>query len=660
LNKMFYPKLAISNLKKNASTYLPYILTCICSIITFYTMITISSNKGLNSMPGHESLITILSLGTIIIGIFSVIFLFYTNSFLIKRRKKELGLYSILGMGKRHIAKVLFFETLFTSLISLVVGLLGGTLIGKLLFLVLLNMLHLTTTIKFSISTFALGITTVVFCGVFLLTLLTNFLQVKLTNPINLLKGGQLGEKEPKTSWILTIIGVLALGSGYYIALTVKSPLAALTVFFLAVLLVIIGTYALFTAGSIALLKVLKRNKKFYYRSKNFVSVSGMIYRMKQNAVGLANICILSTMVLVTISTTVSLYIGKDDMLRNFFPSDVSIVSADNTTDKTALDSLIKKEAGNYQVTIKDKQVYRFCLLQAFQQKGQFSPYNSTRRPNQQDYDHLCDIQIIPQDDYNKMTNKSYSLRDNEVLIFSVGGTYGQNTILIGKQDYKIKSELQAFPIDEKKQTQFGNTYYLIVKDVATADSMVKSFGSKVSGSSLQYSVVFNLVGNDKNTIDYTTALIQKVNETVSKPEIRSLQLSKADWYAMYGGFLFLGVFLGVLFMMATVLIIYFKQISEGYEDHNRFEIMQKVGMDKQEVKRTIRKQILMVFFLPLIGAIIHVAFAFKVITKLLAIFNLSNITLILICTIITALVYAALYALVYSLTARTYYKLVK
>ena len=314
MSKHIYPRLAVNNLKKNGSTYFPYMLTCICSIITFYTMQSIAKNPGLDAMPGAGSLGSMLDFGTVVIGIFSTVLLFYTNSFLIKRRKRELGLYSILGMEKKHIAMVLFYETLFTAGISLVLGLGGGMLISKLLFLLLLTILQLSTPIVFTISTSSLVSTALLFAVIFLMTLLTNFRQIHLSNPINLLRGGQKGEKEPKVSWPLAVIGVLALGGGYGIALTVESPIDALLLFFLAVILVILGTYCLFTAGSIAVLKLLKRNKKFYYNPKNFISVSGMLYRMKQNAVGLANICILSTMVLVTISTTVSLYVGQESM----------------------------------------------------------------------------------------------------------------------------------------------------------------------------------------------------------------------------------------------------------------------------------------------------------------------------------------------------------
>ncbi len=660
MNKMFYPKLAITNLKKNSGTYVPYILTCICTIITFYSMISISLNEGLDSIKGSESLKTILMFGTIIIGIFSVIFLFYTNSFLIKRRKKELGLYGILGLGKRHMAKVMMFETIFTSFVCLIAGLFGGMLVGKLMFLILLNMMHFKTTIAFTISVPALIITTIFFCCVFFLTMLANFLQVRLTNPISLLKGGQLGEKEPKTRWIMTSIGLVALGAGYYIALTVETPLKALTLFFLAVLLVIIGTYALFTSGSIAFLKTIRKNKGYFYKTNNFVSVSGMIYRMKQNAVGLANICILSTMVLVTLTTTVSLYIGNKEILREQFPTDISIVGTSNTTDKKGLDLLIEKESKKYHVTVKDKSTSEMYSLNALHKKNTFSQIKRKGVSEFELYEQFCDIGIISLSDYNRIENKSETLGDKELLIFSAGRDYGENTIVFGKQKFKVKKELNVFGAYNKNTFAGINRYFLIVENMGDAKSIVKSIDKELQNQDIQYEVVFNLEGSDENIQSFAKKINGKMLKYGPDVNLNSLHLSTSDWYSMFGGFLFLGVFLGALFMMATVLIIYFKQISEGYEDHNRFEIMQKVGMDKQEVKRTIRKQILMVFFIPLVCAIVHIAFAFTLITKLLVLFSLTNTTLILICTVVTALVFAAVYALVYILTARTYYKLVK
>jgi len=374
MSNMFYQKLAATNIKKNGKTYFPYILTCISSIAMFYILHFISVNDGLDVMSGGDSLKIILKLGTYVIGLFSVIFIFYTNSFLIKRRKKELGLYNILGMEKKHIAKVLFWESFFVTLISMVMGLLLGIAVSKLIFLVLLKILHFKVPMGFFISIKSLIITATLFGFIFVLTLLNNLRQIHLAKPVELLKGGQVGEKEPRTRWVLTLIGLSSLGSGYYIAVTTEAPLAALNRFFLAVILVMIGTWALFTAGSIALLKMLRKNKSFYYKTNNFINVSGMIYRMKQNAIGLANICILSTTVLVMISTTVSLYIGMEDVLRTRYPRDISISAKNVSREKSEeISSMIKEQSEKNGIDIKNIVKYRSLSLAMIQDKNYFT-----------------------------------------------------------------------------------------------------------------------------------------------------------------------------------------------------------------------------------------------------------------------------------------------
>lgn len=661
LNKLFYPKLAILNLKKNSNTYVPYILTCIGSIIAFYTMVSIHSNKGLEQMPGATNLKFILFLGIIVIGIFSVIFLFYTNSFLIKRRKKELGLYSILGLEKKHIARVLFYETAFVTVISLTLGLIGGILIGKLLFLLLLNIIHFKSPLAFQIDYYGLLITMGVFLAIFGLTLLTNFLQVKLTNPIDLLKGGQHGEKEPKSSWIVTLIGIISLGIGYGIALSVKTPLTALLLFFVAVVFVIIGTYALFISGSITLLKRLKKNKKFYYQSRNFISVSGMIYRMKQNAVGLANICILSTMVLVTLSTTVSLYIGQESMRRDFYPLDVSIVGEVSNTDFAEINQIVEAEKTQANVGIVDELSFDMAKFRAFREGNHFKKdMVEDESTDALYYQTVSDLVIIPLDDYNRLTGENKSLAANQTMVFSVGDNYGEQTIAFGDEQLLVTEELESIPMDFKKTQNVGHVYYLIVKDDAVMTAIYQAMKNDDDPETTLHALMFNINGTEDQANAFSANMRSAVTQSNPDIKIQNLYESLSELYGFFGGFLFLGVFLGSLFMMATVLIIYFKQISEGYEDSERFEIMQKVGMDKTEVKKTIGKQILMVFFLPLAGAIVHVAFAFPVITKMLAAFRLTNTTLIFLCTLVGVVVYALVYTAVYLLTAKSYYKMIK
>ncbi|MBC3803629.1 FtsX-like permease family protein [Acetobacterium fimetarium] len=661
MNKIFYPKMALINLKKNADTYVPYILTCIGSVIAFYTMISFYGNKGLDEMPGSYNLKTILFLGTIVIGVFSVIFLFYTNSFLIKRRKKELGLYSILGLEKKHIARVLFYETVVVTVTSLTLGLLGGILIGKLLYLLLLKLLHFTTPIQFYIDGRGLLITAGVFLAIFFLTLVTNFLQVKMANPINLLRGGEHGEKEPKSSWIITLIGVIALAIGYGIALTVKSPIEAIVLFFVAVIFVIIGTYALFTSGSIAFLKVLKKNKDFYYQSRNFISVSGMIYRMKQNAVGLANICILSTMVLVTISTTVSLYVGQESMMRDMYIFDNSIMGEITENDEARVDETIVNTANLYDVKLLNRNDIKLGNATAFQEGDTFRPDQVPENERSADYyTSETDIWLIPLADYNKMCETAVTLNENEVLIFSIGDNYNEKTMNIGDRSFSVKEELQTFPLEKKKTEVIEKTAFIIVENEEIISEIQNTLNPEKLDNHLSFGKFFNLEGNDEAKQTFSNNLFQQVEGINPDISQGNYYVSLASWYSIFGGFLFLGIFLGTMFMMATVLIIYFKQISEGYEDRARFEIMQKVGMDKREVRKTIGKQILMVFFLPLAGAAVHVAFAFRVMAKMLAAFRLTDTGLILICTVAVTVIYALIYALVYWWTAKAYFKLVR
>ncbi|MBU5455083.1 FtsX-like permease family protein [Caproiciproducens sp. MSJ-32] len=657
MSKIFYAKLALINIKKNGKTYFPYMVAAISTIMMFYTMHFISINDGLNNMSGGDSLKIILGLGNYVIGLFSIIFLFYTNSFLIKRRKNEIGLYNILGMEKRHIARVMIWETFFVGISTIVIGLLSGILISKLMFLVLLKILTFEVPLGFFISKESIAITVILFGAIFILTLLNNLGQIHLSKPVELLRGGQVGEKEPKTKWIMTIIGVISLSAGYYIALTTESPLAAIYLFFVAVILVIIGTYSLFTAASIALLKILRKNKKFYYKTNNFINVSGMIYRMKQNAVGLSNICILSTCVLVMLSTTVSLYIGMEDVLRNRYPRDIA-VRVDNVSDEMEekLDNIIIKEAEKHNISIKDIIKYRSIEVPMFQKNNSFSLANRDIG----NYSDISLLNIMPLESYNSQENKSINLEDNEVLLYAFRGEIKEDTVNILGNEFKVKEQLKDFNSEGILSAIAAKSYYIVVKDVETIEKLlfnVDIYGEKFEN--LSYFYAFNTEGDAENQINLINVLSNMISEASLSGYAEGLEESRGAFFSLYGGLFFLGLFLGFLFIMATVLIMYYKQVSEGYDDKQRFEIMQKVGLSKEEVKKSIKSQVLMVFFLPLLMAIIHIAFAFKVITKLLSVLNLTNVTLFALCTVGTILVFAVFYGIVYSLTARVYYKLV-
>jgi putative ABC transport system permease protein len=656
MNKGIYARLAAGNIKKNAKIYVPYILASVFTVMMFYIMLFITTNDGIGKMPGKEALQLLMILGSIVIAIFAVAVLLYANSFLIKRRKKELGLYNILGMGKRHIGKVMAYENLYTALFSIAAGIGLGILFSKLMLLLLYKLLDFDVPFGFSVSPIAITLTVILFAGIFFLTLIINLMHVHSSKPIELLRGSSVGEKEPKTKWVLTLIGLLTLGTGYAIALTIESPLKALVWFFGAVILVIIGTYCLFCAGSIAVLKILRRKKSYYYKTKHFISVSGMLYRMKQNAAGLANICILSTMVLVMLSSTVSLYFGLEDGLRAQFPRNIEVRSTQNgkedyETVKSAIDSAVAEEG----IAVKNAVRYRYKSF-TFKQNGNSFAFDR--------YDTYADsdgavVFFITLDEYNRMQNKNESLSQNELLVYSPNASYKYKDIYFGDIKYTVKSVPDELNVEAYFSLRYFDTYYFIVPSeqniVTIYDNMTKGIG-EWDGLSFYYG--FDIEGNGETQLKAYNAISQKLADY--DYSVSSAEENRNQFLAIYGGLFFLGIFLGTLFTMATVLIMYYKQISEGYDDQKRFEIMQQVGISRSEIKSAIRSQVLIVFFLPLAVAAIHIAAAFNMITRLMALLNLTNVALFAWCTVGTILVFALLYAAFYTFTAKAYYRIVK
>lgn len=586
-----------------------------------------------------------LQYATGVIIVFAVIFLFYTNSFLIKRRKKEIGVYNILGMGKRHIARMMAVETILTAGISILGGLVFGIIFGKLMYLLLLKILHNSVDMQFSVNGTAIVQTVILFAGIFLLTYLYNILQIQLVNPVELLHGGNQGEKEPKSRWLLVIVGVAALGNGYWIALTTEAPLEALLKFFVAVVCVIIGTYALFIAGSIVVLKILRKNKAYYYNPKHFTSVSGMIYRMKQNGAGLANICVLSTMVLVMVSTTVSLYAGMEDILDLRFPRDVSIVCNEaDTNNEETLQRLIKEQCEKAGVKITDRVRYRYGSMNAVLKGNNLEKVEQYYPDN-----HFYYVEMITQEEYNRIEKQNVSLKEQEILTYTTNGKCGKKQINIAGQNYQVKKELSEMTSQPKSTAEMYKTLYIVFANAEQIERI----------ESFSYADKFNLKGDDGKQKEALEQIQNEFYEKFPDGTMESRMLSRSSFYKLYGGLFFIGIYLGSMFIMATVLIIYYKQISEGYDDRERYQIMQKVGMSKKEVKRSIRSQVLSVFFLPLVVAVIHVAVAFKVMTKILGVLNFTNVSLFAVCTIITIAVFAVFYIIVYSITAKEYYRIV-
>lgn len=664
MNKGMYTKLAITNIKNNRQFYFPYLLTGIITVAMFYIMCALESNPGIQSMPGAKNLGLILRLGIGVIGIFAVIFLFYTNSFIIKRRKKELGIYNILGMEKRHIAKILSKEAFFTAIIAIGGGLVTGVLFHKLACMLLYRMIGFNGGITFSFSKKGVMITAILFAIVYLLTYIYDLFQVQLANPIELLQSGNKGEREPKTKAIMAVLGVLCLGAGYFIAITTKNPIKALTLFFVAVILVIIGTYLLFTAGSIALLKILRRNKGYYYQTKHFTSVSGMIYRMKQNAVGLANICILSTMVLVAVSTTVSLYVGVEDIMKERYPNEINI-SAYYDTGAPAEDSIapiVEKSVKESGRKIRHEEDYLELYFAAIKDQGQ---YSLDKEKVKTAGDRVSGFVVLTREDCKKKYNEEIpELAENEVALFTIKKT-DMDTLVLENRSYHVK-EIKQFQNTEDFETIadiMDEYYYVIVNDVQDMELLwqLQKEIYQENSSSISRQVRLDIDGDSEQKKECFENIKTALGPEQAKARILidSRQSNLDEFYQIYGGFLFLGLFLGILFLMITVLIIFYKQISEGYDDKERFSIMEKVGMSNNEVKATIRSQVRTVFFLPILMAAVHVGMAFPMIKRLLSLFGLSNTALFAGCMAGTILVFALIYLLVFLKTSKTYYKIV-
>lgn len=666
VNHSLYVKLAWTNLKKNKKFFLPYLLSAVFTVITFFTIYTLYRSESLDTIAGGRSLRQILSFGSMIIGIFSIIFLFYTNGFLIKQRKKELGLYSILGLEKKHIAKVLFYETLITIGITVGGGLLAGSIISQLIFLIMLNLIQFDITLRLQFTLTAYIATTILFVGIFLATLVKNVIQVHLNNPIGLLKGSNQGEREPKASWIMAIVGIIALGSGYYMAISITNPIAALTYFFIAVLLVIFGTNLVFTSVSIYVLKFLKSRKNFYYRPKNFISVSGMIYRMKQNAVGLANICILSTMVIICMLSAVSLYMGQKDIMDLRYPRDVEIRADLTTTDSALVNQVIDDTIAEYDIQVTFRGEYREFYAYSKLNQNQIELYSGDGASmSMQDLNRMIGVSLIPLEDFNQFVGKEYVLDSkDQVILFDSTGTYPYDTIALGNQSFDVKEVLNEFNEIVTKEGTLDHVVYLVVKDYETADAIYREYTGSDYEKNLAYDCnqfyYLDVEGDTDRCIAFETALNENLRGKDVSFRMQSYHVDNLEWYTSYGGLLFVGVYFGILFLMATVLIIYYKQITEGYDDRERFNIMQKVGMSQSEVKKTIHKQILMVFTLPVILAVCHTCFALPMLKKLFQMFAMYNTTLINLCTLATILLYVAVYVIVYGLTAKAYYKIVE
>lgn len=642
--------------------YIPFVLSCILTIMMYYMVSSLSMNPNMMNMIGGDVMQQILSLGIYVITVFAVIFLFYTNSFLIKRRKREFGLFNILGMEKKHLSIVIALESIIVFLVSMVLGIGIGILLDKAFYLLIAKMLNASIALGFYISYQSIVNSIILFFIIFLLMYVFSLIQINLSNPIELLHGDQHGEKEPKTKWLLALIGLICLGTGYYMSVSIQDPVTAFAFFMVAVILVVIGTYMLFTAGSIVLLKLLRKNKRYYYKTNHFISVSNMIYRMKQNAVGLGNICILSTMVLVMLSTTISLWIGMNDIIETRFPRDitVSINSVDSNQALYTIDDMnyAIEQAG---IQTEDELVYRTLSVSAFNQGNTYTFGNENM--SLQDISNVVVLYFITLDDYNRTEGTNVSLAPDEVLVFPSGKQFDHKTIDIASNTFKVKGILDSIKADSNYSANLQNSMFVVVDSMDTLfmidDLQKQAYGDNASYIHTSYD--FNLSKSEEMSVkEATDALIANYPGDTTYMMVDTQEGNYEDLLSLYASFLFIGIFLSFLFIMATVLIMYYKQITEGYEDKKRFEIMQKVGLDKREVKKTINSQVLTVFFLPLVVAAIHIVFAFPMIEKMLRLLYLDNTNLYIMTTVICFGVFALVYVLIYFLTSKVYYGIVR
>lgn len=628
----------------------------------YYMVSSLSMNPNMMNMIGGDVMQQILSLGIYVITVFAVIFLFYTNSFLIKRRKREFGLFNILGMEKKHLSIVIALESMIVFLVSMVLGIGIGILLDKAFYLLIAKMLNASIALGFYISYQSIVNSIILFLIIFVLMYLFSLIYINLSNPIELLHGDQHGEKEPKTKWLLALIGLICLGTGYYMSVSIQDPVTAFAFFMVAVILVVIGTYMLFTAGSIVILKLLRKNKRYYYKTNHFISVSNMIYRMKQNAVGLGNICILSTMVLVMLSTTISLWVGMNDIIETRFPRDitVSINSVDSNQALYTIDDMnyAIEQAG---IQTDDELVYRTLSVSAFNQGNTYTFGNENM--SLQDISNVVVLYFITLDDYNRTEGTNVSLAPDEVLVFPSGKQFDHKTIDIASNTFKVKGILDSIKADSNYSANLQNSMFVVVDSMDTLfmidDLQKQAYGDNASYIHTSYD--FNLSKSEEMSVkEATDALIANYPGDTTYMMVDTQEGNYEDLLSLYASFLFIGIFLSFLFIMATVLIMYYKQITEGYEDKKRFEIMQKVGLNKREVKKTINSQVLTVFFLPLVVAAIHIVFAFPMIEKMLRLLYLDNTNLYIMTTVICFGVFALVYVLIYFLTSKVYYGIVR
>lgn len=663
----FYFRLAASGIRKNRRLYLPYLLTCTGMVMMYYMIAALAYSTPMQDMMGRTTMGVVLEFGKFVMAVFSFIFLFYTNSFLTRRRKKEFGLYNVLGMSKRHLARILLAETLIVTILSLAGGIASGVVFSKLAELVLLRLLREEINYHVMFSTRAVIEAAAVYLLIYLVLLIYNVLQVGINNPLALMRSEAVGEKPPRAKWIMTVLGALLLGGAYYLAVSIEDPIQAFSLFFVAVLMVIVATYLLLISGSVTLCRFLQKRKKFYYQSKHFVSVASMTYRMKRAGAGLASICILSTMVLVTLSSTSCMYFGMEDMISTRYPYSLSLdVITRNPESWEAMteDFPVRMTEGLEKngITVTD------CV--SYHSAGVLCNREGTDFSRSMAFEHFgnefCLI-LVPLEDYNRLVTTPVTLNEGEALAFAPRDSYAENEVnLDGIWSARITAYLESFPENADSLSDLASSLYLVIPDGRNTIRTLWDYYEAHQDYRLALDWYYQTQMEDDSL--YAQARTVCDNQLCDLAAEKNMDYwytletregNRSEFYALYGGLFFLGVLLSIVFLSAAVLMIYYKQVSEGYEDQARFGIMQKVGMTSAEIRKSVNSQILTVFFLPLLLAGIHLAFAFPMVNRVLILLQMRNTPLLIATTLGCFSLFALFYSFVYKLTSNSYYAIV-
>ena len=655
-----YARLAAQNIRKSRRLYVPYLLSGVCMVMIFYVLSALTGDPALLSMSGGAQMALLLTLGVYVMMLFSALFLLYTSSFLMKQRGRELSLYNMLGMSKRHIVCIVFFETLFCAGICIGAGLALGVLSSKAFQLSLLRLMGSPVSPDFTVAPSLLGTTALTFLAIFLLIFLRGAVSVLRCNPVELMRASRSGEKPPRANALKALLGIAMLAAGYVLALRVRNALSAVTVFFFAVLLVIGGTFECFSSASVFFLRLLQANKAYYYRPNHFISVSGMRYRMKRNGTSLAVICILSTMVLVILSSVTCLYAGTQDMLMTQYPRQIEIThKSDELPAADALSAPVEQALSDEGLTPENVISYR-----SFYIAGQLDGDNvlAERGGSITDIDSVISITVMPLADYNAMCGTSYTLAPGEALATgSLLHRLNGRVTVFGSQTYTFAATDIPLPTDAQGDFDVVEALLLILPDEDAFMELYtvqqEAYGSTSSRISTTYA--FDTALPDEETSALGSRLAQAMQEAGLNIYRTVREDDRADYEGTTAGFLFLGIMLSAAFLCAAVLSMYYKQITEGYEDQARFDVMRKVGLSLRMIRQSINSQILTVFFLPLIVAGVHLAFAFPMLTKLLTVFGLFNTRLFVTTVLVSYGAFSLLYVLVYLITSRTYYRIV-